>query len=96
MPKRKQAWGKQIYGSVMVGLVITVVAIVYYVFVCMTWGPRLKIKNDYLALPILIIFHILAFFLCWSFVQTVITDPGEVPIYWGFRVGDPDNRRRRY
>lgn len=96
MPKRKQGWCKQLYGSAMVSAVVAVVAFVYYVFVYLTWGPRINIKNDYLALPILIIFHILAFFLAWSFIQTVITDPGEVPIYWGFRVGDPDNRRRRY
>jgi len=24
------------------------------------------------------------------------TDPGQIPIYWGFRVGDPEGRRRRY
>lgn len=96
MPKRKSNWAKKACGSVMVGVVIFAVVFVYYVFVLKTWAPRLHLKNDYFALPVLIIFHILAFFLVWSFAQTMITDPGEVPIYWGFRVGDPDNRRRRY
>jgi hypothetical protein len=69
---------------------------VYYVYVFRIWGPRVHLENEYFAIPLLVVFNILCFFLLWSFVQTVITDPGEVPIYWGFRVGDPDNRRRRY
>jgi len=62
----------------------------------MTWYPRIGGKLIYYAVPILIIFHFLAFMLIWSLIQTLITDSGEVPIYWGFRVGDPDDRRRRY
>mmetsp|Transcript_33192 Transcript_33192/g.6008 ORF Transcript_33192/g.6008 Transcript_33192/m.6008 type:complete len:169 (+) Transcript_33192:198-704(+) len=26
----------------------------------------------------------------------MITDPGEVPPYWGFYMGDPESKRRRY
>ena len=26
----------------------------------------------------------------------MLTDPGQIPTYWGFRVGDPESRRRRY
>jgi len=24
------------------------------------------------------------------------TDPGQVPVFWGFHLGDPENKRRRY
>jgi palmitoyltransferase len=24
------------------------------------------------------------------------TDPGQVPVFWGFHIGDPENKRRRY
>lgn len=34
--------------------------------------------------------------LLWSLAQTLITDPGRVPIYWGFYMGDPDSKRKRY
>lgn len=26
----------------------------------------------------------------------MFTDPGQIPIYWGFRMGDPEGKRRRY
>eukprot|EP01017_Pseudomicrothorax_dubius_P040996 TRINITY_DN6516_c0_g1_i1.p1 TRINITY_DN6516_c0_g1~~TRINITY_DN6516_c0_g1_i1.p1 ORF type:complete len:248 (+),score=25.50 TRINITY_DN6516_c0_g1_i1:257-1000(+) len=32
----------------------------------------------------------------WSLVQTVITDPGKVPLYWGFFLDDPEHKKRRY
>lgn len=40
--------------------------------------------------------HFLFGMICWSFIQTVFTDPGEVPAFWGFRKGDPVSRRKRY
>lgn len=97
MPKRKADAARNMYGSMMVAIVALAFAFVYYVFVILTWLPRFKQGDQQaLSLLLLIIYHVLAFMLGWSFIQTVITDPGEVPIYWGFRVGDPDDRRRRY
>ena len=97
MPKRKSDAVRSATGSVMVAVVIFSYFFVYYVFVVLNWIPRLE-NDDYWILTVIILslYHILAFMLGWSFVQTLITDPGEVPIYWGFRVGDPDDRRRRY
>ena len=34
--------------------------------------------------------------LIWSFFQTMTTDPGQVPVFWGFHLGDNENKRRRY
>ena len=33
---------------------------------------------------LLIVFHILFFLLVWSMVKAIASDPGRVPIYWGF------------
>lgn len=97
MPKRKSDAVRNAMGNIMVGLVFMVLIFVYYVFVVLNWAPRVENTSLLpLTIAVLVIFHVLAFFLIWSFVQTIITDPGEVPIYWGFRVGDPDDRRRRY
>jgi len=41
-------------------------------------------------------FHLLFIFLVWSFFQAMTTDPGQVPVFWGFHLGDPENKRRRY
>ena len=32
----------------------------------------------------------------WSFIQAMSTDPGQVPVFRGFHLGDPENKRRRY
>ena len=44
----------------------------------------------------LVIFHLFFFMMCWSFVQAMTTDPGQVPVFWGFHLGDSENKRRRY
>ena len=44
----------------------------------------------------LVVFHFFFFMMCWSFVQAMTTDPGQVPLFWGFHLGDSENKRRRY
>ena len=43
------------------------------------------------------IIYILIFgMVLWAFLTTMNTNPGEIPIYWGFYIGDDDNKRKRY
>jgi len=42
------------------------------------------------------IMHINIILLLASFLQTIISDPGKVPLFWGFFLDDPDHKRRRY
>ena len=44
----------------------------------------------------LIVFHALFGMLVWSMVQAITSDPGRVPIYWGFFAEENDNQKRRY
>lgn len=44
----------------------------------------------------LILFHLCFIMLMWSMVQSIISDPGRVPIYWGFFVESNNNDRRVY
>lgn len=32
----------------------------------------------------------------WSFFTTVFTDPGQVPLYWGFYLDAPEHKNRRF
>jgi hypothetical protein len=32
----------------------------------------------------------------WSLIVTMNTHPGEIPLYWGFYIGDEDYKRKRY
>ena len=53
-------------------------------------------KNFSLIVTLLIIFHILVLLLLISFISTMNTNPGEIPLYWGFYIGDDDFKRKRY
>ena len=45
---------------------------------------------------LLVVFHLIFFMLIWSFIQSMTTDPGQIPVEWGFHFGDPEAKRRRY
>ena len=32
----------------------------------------------------------------WTVYATAKSDPGQVPLYWGFYIGDSDSKRTRY
>jgi len=32
----------------------------------------------------------------WSLFVTINTFPGEIPLYWGFYIGDDDSKKKRY
>jgi len=34
--------------------------------------------------------------LMWCLIITNTTNPGTIPVYWGFYVGDADNKKKRY
>jgi palmitoyltransferase len=36
------------------------------------------------------------FMMLWSLIITMNTHPGEIPLYWGFYIGDEDYKRKRY
>jgi len=48
------------------------------------------------VVALLIIYNIIFVMLLWAFFQTMTTDPGQVPVFWGFHLGDNENKRRRY
>ena len=44
----------------------------------------------------LFFFHILFILLISSFYLTSRTNPGSIPLYWGFYIGDQDYKKKRY
>ena len=44
----------------------------------------------------LLYYHILFILIIWTVWATAKSDPGQVPLYWGFYIGDPDSKRTRY
>lgn len=81
-------------GNIFVVLVSWVIGIIYYSYVFLVWLP--KAEDDSTVLILLGFFHLIFFMMLWSFLQAMTTDPGQVPVFWGFHLGDPENKRRRY
>ena len=72
--------------------VLAFIGINYAVFV----GEFLFGRSPTWMIPVLIAFHIFFGMLLWSMIRSIISDPGRVPIYWGFFAEESDNRKRRY
>lgn len=71
-------------GSIMILLVLGVVGVSYYAVVLSIYGPALFASgvgalDSFIALVVLILFHILLGMLLWSYFSVVFTDPGGVP-----------------
>ena len=87
-------------GSRLVGVafrcIFTILVCLNYIFtVFYIWIP--KAFEDLLgSLLFLIYYHILFIFILWTVYTTSQSDPGQVPLYWGFYIGDPDSKRTRY
>lgn len=93
MPRRLPVRPGKILGNVFVLLVATVMTFIYYTYIIL-WGPRASESIGVMAM--LVFFNLIFILLVWSFVQTMTTDPGQVPVFWGFHLGDPEQKRRRY
>ena len=103
MPRRLPVRPAKLIGNLFVLFVLLVIAFIYYTYVVLIFGPRTYSKTGGVisleSVPILLVlvfFHVIFVFLLWSFFQSMTTDPGQVPVFWGFHLGDHENKRRRY
>lgn len=81
--------------SIAFRLILLTMIIVNYIYVInYTWLPY-TLHNQF-AWAIVFIFHFLLIMVIWTILVTSSSDPGQVPLYWGFYLGDSDNKRRRY
>lgn len=89
--------GRSLGGNVFILILLSVVSSIYYTFIIRLYYPLTKDpENGSSASLVVLIFHIILFMFAWCFIYAVISDPGKVPPYWGFYLGDPEYRRRRY
>lgn len=66
----------------------------YFIFLFLNWNQLLK--SDLSSIVKVSIFNFLFLLLLSSIYLTIYTNPGDVPMYWGFRSGDEDLIRKRY
>ena len=86
--------------SKLVGIVfrfifLTLVCLNYIFTVFYIWIPK-TLEEPLKGFLFLIYYHILFFLIVWTVYATSKSDPGQVPLYWGFYIGDPDSKRTRY
>ena len=87
---------KKYYGKFLILIIFIIIIVEYYSYVFEVMIKYMNQKNFSLIVTLLIIFHILVLLLLISFISTMNTNPGEIPLYWGFYIGDDDYKRKRY
>jgi hypothetical protein len=75
-------------------ILFSIIIINYIYFIIFTWLP--VSQHNKFAWIIIFLFHLILIMTLWTIFVTSISDAGQVPLYWGFYVGDSDNKRRRY
>ena len=96
MNGREKKKEKIYYGKILILIIFIIISIEYYAYVFEVMLKYMNQKNFYLILTLLTIFHILVLLLLMAFISTMSTNPGEIPLYWGFYIGDDDSKRKRY
>ena len=96
VPGREKKKDKKYYGKFLILIIFILICIEYYAYVFEVMVKYMNQKNFYLILTLLTIFHILLLLLLTAFISTMLINPGEIPLYWGFYIGDDDYKRKRY
>lgn len=73
---------------------IIIVAIIVFIYFCVVKLLILDIHpwSDTSTAVFLIFYNLIFVLLLWSIVQTIRTDPGRVPIQWGFGLNNPTRK----
>ena len=87
---------KKYYGKLLIFIIFLVLFLEYYAYVFEVMIKNMTQKNFNLILFLLVIFHLAILLLLMAFISTMSTNPGEIPLYWGFYIGDDDYKRKRY
>ena len=77
-------------------IVFFILVFLNYIFtIFYIWNP-FYIQNSSKTTLFLLYYNILFALIAWTVYATVKSDPGQVPLYWGFYIGDSDSKRTRY
>ena len=82
---------KKIHGEFFVTVAVILLLFEAYLFIFLTIPPT-SFNNI-----IIDFFYVLIFLMVfWSYVTVIKTPAGSIPLYWGFYIGDDDEKRKRY
>lgn len=92
MQRRRPFTTQRVYGMGFIAVVLAIIVCIHATYVFLIWGPHIASPD---AIVVLFFYHIIFVNLMASFYQCIMIDPGVVPPYWGFYMGD-ETKRRRY
>ena len=82
---------KKIHGEFFVTVAVILLIFEAYLFLGLTIPPT-SFNN-----LIIDFFYFLIFIMVfWSYIIVIKTPAGSIPLYWGFYIGDDDEKRKRY
>ena len=81
---------KKIHGEFFVTIAIILLIFEAYLFLFITITPF-----DLSALIIDIFYLFIFAMVIWSYVIVIRTPAGSIPLYWGFYIGDDDEKRKK-
>ena len=87
---------KPYYDKLFLIILITLNIFIYIIYTYETLYKSLIPTHPYTFITLLLTYHIIFILLIISFWKTVSLLPGTIPPYWGFYIGDDDNKRKRY
>ena len=96
MKDKEKKKDKKYYGKLLIFIIFVILSIEYYCYVFQIMIKSMNQKNLNLIVTLLSIFQVLLLLRLMAFVSTMVTNPGEIPLYWGFYIGDDDYKRKRY
>ena len=82
---------KKIHGEFFVTVAVILLIFEAYLFLFLTIPPT-SLNNFIIDFFYLIIFTMVF----WSYIIVIKTPAGSIPLYWGFYIGDDDEKRKRY
>ena len=82
---------KKIHGELFVAVATFLLFLEAFLFIFVTIRPY-----NFSALFIDLFYLIIFTMVLWSYVIVIRTPAGSIPLYWGFYIGDDDEKRKRY
>ena len=83
-------------GKLLIFIIFVILSIEYYCYVFKIMITSINQKNLNLIVTLLSIFQVLLLLRLMAFVSTMVTNPGEIPLYLEFYIEDDDYKRKCY
>ena len=85
----------KLVGILFSNLFLLLVCLNYIFTIFYIWYPKFLL-DPFKSFLFILYYHLIFFMVGWTVYTTAKSDPGQVPLYWGFYIGDSDTKRTRY